>query len=895
MLAWQGTMGMRRWFVPLWVLALSGCSNESPPTNDANDAGPDGAWGARYSTDCGPNLRPYGPACVPVLDDCEGGPGYRVPVPGGGCKRVGVELCADGTGLRGPPDWTCKQVGPPAVCLPGWWQTGGGWCEPVLPAEPCGAGAAERIGYTTCQPVGECGPGTWGAIKTGPNTLFVDQTYTGNGADGSADKPFATIGQALAVAVSDGQIAVAAGQYDENLTVDKKVAIDGRCPKLVRIVGQDPLAPAVSLLADDAQLSGVTVTGPSIGIAAQGVRAKVTQVVVEKCGGQGIAAAADAELTLETVLADGNDVGLAVFGSTVTLERSVLRGSSNVGLLSNSLGESGSAVTLKDSVVATNTGGISGVSTILTLERVVVRDNLGSGVPGIVVATGARPATLSVKDCLVAGNQPGGIFLRGDGTIVRSVVRDSQPPPGMAGYGIWVHRGSLVNEPTLTVQDCVVTGNQTNGIHAGFGYRALVERTRVLDTEGCAICATYSTLKVHQCVIDGIRGVGINAAGAEVVVEHSHVSKGQTGGITAGMALADGTLGSSSLSVSDSAVTDCDLFGISASGSTLSVERTVVRATGTVPLIAGGGGISSIASPFAPTETHRLDVRDSLLEQNSLVGLLLNAANGVVERTVVRDSQPGFEGKAGYGIALGPVLYTTQEGPVLSETPSRLELRDSLVERNHAVGLGAWGAEALDVERSIVRDTLTGAADSGLGFGVAVTSIGKGSDFSTVVGVTVATGMYSRDLLTRATIEDSRVSGSRTAGILMGSGTMTVRRAVVQDTEPDAGKWGDGIQVSALPQGVADWLSWPQGHNAVLHLSESVVERSDRAGVLFSDPHATGSVRRSVLRANLLPLDLEKSAGPELAEDNLYIDNMDDNIGFGQGLAPAPLPLPPGL
>jgi hypothetical protein len=79
----------------------------SPATDAGADAQPDGRIGQ-----CGPTLKPYGPACVPILDDC---PGDQVSIPGGGCKRIGVEECElEGqTGLRGPPDWTCQPIGAP--------------------------------------------------------------------------------------------------------------------------------------------------------------------------------------------------------------------------------------------------------------------------------------------------------------------------------------------------------------------------------------------------------------------------------------------------------------------------------------------------------------------------------------------------------------------------------------------------------------------------------------------------------------------------------------------------------------------------------------------------------------------------------------------------------------
>jgi len=52
-----------------------------------------------------------------------------------------------------------------ATCLPGWTRGKGGWCEPILPKGPCAKGTMEVIGEVACQPMGDCGSGTWGKIK----------------------------------------------------------------------------------------------------------------------------------------------------------------------------------------------------------------------------------------------------------------------------------------------------------------------------------------------------------------------------------------------------------------------------------------------------------------------------------------------------------------------------------------------------------------------------------------------------------------------------------------------------------------------------------------------------------------------------------------------------------
>ena len=171
------------WPALLALWALAACS-DPPVVVGTPDAG---------TNHCAPGLKPMGPACVPIFDTCQAD---EVPMLGGGCKRVGVRECPGKWSLAGPPLWQCKPIGPPRTCNPGWQNVQGGWCEPILPKVACGAGTMEVIGHAACQPIGDCGSGTWGKIKATANTIFVDQAYRGSG-NGSQSRPYATITAAL--------------------------------------------------------------------------------------------------------------------------------------------------------------------------------------------------------------------------------------------------------------------------------------------------------------------------------------------------------------------------------------------------------------------------------------------------------------------------------------------------------------------------------------------------------------------------------------------------------------------------------------------------------------------------------------------------------------------------
>ena len=155
------------------LFMLSGCGDPQDGEGQS-DAGPP-------AHHCAPGLKPMGPACVPIFDECQDD---EVPMLGGGCKRVG----------------------PPTKCLAGWENGVGGWCEPILPKTKCPAGTMEKIGHATCQPIGDCGSGTWGKITAA--NIYVDQNHTGTGGKGTKTEPYKTIAEATDAATAGDPCAI---------------------------------------------------------------------------------------------------------------------------------------------------------------------------------------------------------------------------------------------------------------------------------------------------------------------------------------------------------------------------------------------------------------------------------------------------------------------------------------------------------------------------------------------------------------------------------------------------------------------------------------------------------------------------------------------------------------
>ena len=651
----------RRWLLAfsVWVSLGYGCS--STPHGDQP------AGGSLPPARCPAGLQARGPACLPIFDRCRDD---EVALPGGGCKRVG----------------------PPSTCRAGWSRAKDGWCAPVLPAARCPKGTMAVIGKTTCQPVGDCGSGTWGKIKTTKNTIHVNRSTNSGTTDGSRDRPFPTIAGALKQAQAGAHIAIAAGTYDEDVQLEDKggITLEGRCARMVIIRGQKKnQLGTVQVLADNSTLRGLTVTGPYRGIVINGAKVTVERCAISDNVHYGLVAAKDqddyrASVIVRDCLFSGNrSMAVVVLEqSLLTMERSVVQDTKTYfdGKLWSAFGVwiKESEAIIKDSVVQRNSVTAVGLSASkCTLVGSVVadtRDRDGDTREGGVGIKLFSRSSLKLLDSVVARNRVVGVAAF-DSTVQveRSVVRDTLPlrANNLYGFGFFVASLEPDSSSKLTLQDSLVADNAYMGIFFQRG-DALIERVVVRDTGASP---------------------GNNTM-AQAVYASAKKRKGDTGHHP------------SRVRIDHSLLVNNRYMGLVAySGSDITFHRSTIRSTGpltTAPESQGRYGVWVQENAKYVKDGYRasLKLTESLVEGSHAYGLVVACGGGaVLERSLFRDNSPAK------GTVAGGVLAFFEKSCEQALQSPTLVLKDSGIQRASGAGIQLENATA-SVDRCVVEDTL---------------------------------------------------------------------------------------------------------------------------------------------------------------------------------------------
>lgn len=457
------------------------------------------------------------------------------------CVKVLASCGAAGV----PADGACVDVGVPKDgCGEGFNHDGAGGCAVTLPEAPCADGQVALPGETACRPVSACGDGAWGSIPIDGTTVFVDAAYAGADADGSKDKPFATIAAALAKASIGAVVAVAAGRYRENLALPRAVRLHGVCPAKTTIEGVESGKYALEIRGSGAEVHGVSVTSAWIGVGVfgatgvllEGVRVHDTK---ERALDVEAPSAATSVSIRDALIERAQYIGVFVAGAQAKVERTVVRdvsprasdGKSGHGMVVQPHASSGVAgeIEVTRSIVTRATGvGVSVIASKATLRDTLVHDVkpdarglLGAGIAANALASFKELVPeLQIEGCLVSGNHHAGISVdSGKATITRTVVRDGKPRPSDDHFGVGV---LATDDAVLVLGDSLVASNEYAGVLMGAA-TATIERSIVRATKPRAL--------------DGTRGMGVVATvrggkRSTLTMRRSLVAENRYGGVT---------------------------------------------------------------------------------------------------------------------------------------------------------------------------------------------------------------------------------------------------------------------------------------------------------------------------------------------------------------------------
>ncbi|WP_437753959.1 hypothetical protein [Sorangium sp. So ce1389] len=564
----------------------------------------------------------------------------------------------------------CEPAGiPPDTCGAGF-EPGDRACAPVLPPAACPAGTMAAPGETACREVAPCGDGTWGELPVDAETQFVDGAYAGNDSDGTAMRPWPTVGEGLGAAAPGAVVAIAAGTYPEDVRVDRPVRLWGRCPALVEIAGAGAETVAAVLVgegADAAEIRGIAVRSAGQGIAVTGARGVVVdEVWVASAGAQGVRAYNEqgpAQLTVRGSLIEGaRSVGVHSAGAELVVESSVVRGTSASGGpgagANRGAGGAPASLTLRASVVEQSRGaGVHVIAAEAIIEESVIRDS---------VAVDADAAGMGVFAMPNTQGQPGHVTLR------RSVVERNQEA------GIWVQGSSAAVEETV-VRD---TRPYPDDLATGWGVYIAADLANGRRSE--------ATLK--RVVVEQSRYVGVAILGSDVSLDGLLVrdtlprEKDQKHGI--GLAVASSGQLRGDVTARGAVLERSRSHGVFIEGADVTLEGVAVR--GTLPRASDerfGRGI----------EVHAREGRGSLVLRSSLVeesvesGLTIFGSTATLEDTIVRDTRSSSAGLLGNGVTI-----------VKDAEDAEATLTGVRIEASEGAAVASFGA-AVALERSTME------------------------------------------------------------------------------------------------------------------------------------------------------------------------------------------------
>ena len=533
------------------------------------------------------------PSPVPPLAANPCADGFVLDADGACVDMPAPASCPGGTRPR-VGSITCEPVGWVAACPAGTTRDASGFgCADAAPAAPCTGATREAVGAPSCVPVGDC----TGAFPPA-GAILVDASLADAQVDATHVK---TLAAGVSAAGDGATVAIAAGTYEDAVTIDKHVTVVGRCAANVEIKSPPGSVKAgIEVRATGVVVRGVTLTGHVDGVA------------VKSSG----------EATIEDVVVRASRyAGLYVEGGRATIQRTKIEDTvpqaDARGGFDLAVGV-GAEATLTDGTLS---GGVqavlAGADAKITLTRVVVTrqaPNPASNVraTGVVAVGGARV------------------------TVAQSVLHDLTADSAVAAED-----DGVVEVTDTIVRDVHIEGAAARGygVTATFGGHVVMRSSMLTNIENtAALCRDdKSTLDLTSVAIVAPAPVG-NPIGAST-------SDGRGGGLAVsgkGKATLDG-------------VAILGAWGVAAfvdAGGALDLKHSLVDATrGT----SGAEPAKAIAVGFVVLNGASATVTDVSITRSSAAGLSLGKGSSLRgDHLLVRDVLEGVTDTAGSGIAVGP-------------------------------------------------------------------------------------------------------------------------------------------------------------------------------------------------------------------------------------------------
>ena len=624
-----------------------------------------------------------------------------------------------------PDGWREVAVAGVPACDP-WPATGRASCtgaEAHFPGEP----GCRRVG-------GACETDGWPSGLPATGVVYARAGAPGGG-DGSRATPYDRIGDALAVASSGTVVAIAAGEYPEDLVVPDGVTLWGACSAGTTVSGAGSEDGVVTLVGAAAVARDLRVTGDRVAFwATGGAQLTMRGVVIEDALLAGIFAV-DSDVTLEDVVirrprpgpGGENGRGVSIAAGTLAADRLVIEDAREIAIFLGTTdarladvavlrtlpqvsdgfwghalhGQVGSRVTVERGAfednhrIALGAGGDGGE---LRLTDVVVRRTHVSNETSraIDVEEGAH---LAASRVLVDEHEELSVFVSGATFEVADMIvsRTTVGAPGVTGRGVGLQESATGTLTRLLVDHSHDTGVFVGGLGTDATLTdttvSVVEHVGDITTSGRGVSYQEGARgTVSRLVVRGASDSGLLIASAGTSVSASDVTIRRSADALyrRGVSVVLG----GSLDLSRALVMGHDELGlfVAGEGALLRAEDVLVRDT-----TGDGSADERIGRGVGAQEGSRLELSRVSIERvgdSAITCVGPDVSCTIADLTVV-DVAPNPDGEYGRGI---------------QAQQATLDLSRASFTRASEVGLTALSAgTVVRASDLVIRETRSGA------------------------------------------------------------------------------------------------------------------------------------------------------------------------------------------